>query len=468
MENIYKENTSKESTSRESISKKNVRCDGKWLVIGAGKSGIYAAKLLIAHGAEVVLYDDNDHAAFDEIKDEVTFFSGGIPKEVIEDIKKAVVSPGIPLESQMVRSCTEAGIEVIGEIELAYMFEKGDIAAITGTNGKTTTTALAGEIMKYTGDNVIVAGNIGEPYTKLVTGSDKDSHSVLEVSSFQLETIEHFRPHVSAVLNITPDHLNRHHTMENYIAAKFRIAENQDSSDYIVLNYEDEELRKRADGLKPKVVYFSSSRVLDEGIYLRDRKDICMKWDGKETRLCSTDELNLLGTHNYENVMAAAMITWLMGVKTEDIRKAVMEFKSVEHRIEYVCEKNGVVYYNDSKGTNTDAAIKGICSMTRQTFLIGGGYDKDADFTEWVECFPGRVKKLVLIGATKDKIADACDKAGFADYVKVDSFEEAVKYCAEYAEAGDAVLLSPACASWDMFKSYEERGRIFKKLVLEM
>ncbi len=445
----------------------NIFKDKKWLVIGAGKSGINAAKLLISSGAQIILYDDNEKASFDEIKEKAVFYAKEIPEDVLKDISEAVISPGIPLSCPAAEMCGKHKIKVIGEIELAYMFEKGDIAAITGTNGKTTTTALTGEIMKYTGDKVIVAGNIGEPYTKLVAGSEETSHSVLEVSSFQLETIEDFRPHVSAVLNITPDHLNRHHTMQNYIDAKLRIAENQEASDYIVLNYEDEILRKKAAKLKPKAVFFSSKRILDEGIYLRDEKDICMKWDGEETKICSISELSLLGTHNYENVMAAAMITRLMGVSIQDIQKAVKEFKSVEHRIEYVCEKNGVVYYNDSKGTNTDAAIKGICSMTRPAFLIGGGYDKDADFSEWVECFSGRVKKLVLIGATKDKIAKTCDEKGFSDYIKADSFEEAVDYCKNNAEPGDAVLLSPACASWDMFKSYEERGRIFKKLVLE-
>lgn len=439
----------------------------KWLVIGAGKSGVNAAKLLLGSGSEVVLYDDNEAASFDDIKDKVVFCAGSVPDDIMAGIREAVVSPGIPLESPVVKKCKEKHIKVIGEIELAFMYEKGDIAAITGTNGKTTTTALVGEIMKCSGDKVIVAGNIGEPYTGLVCDSCAGSHSVLEISSFQLETIEKFRPRVSAILNITPDHLNRHHTMENYIEAKFNIAKNQTGDDYIVLNYEDEILRKRADTLIPKAVFFSSKRELKEGIYLKDN-NICMRFDGKETEVCKTDELSLLGMHNYENVMAAVMVTWLMGVNIEDIRKAVKEFKSVEHRIEYVCERDGVVYYNDSKGTNTDAAIKGICSMVRPTFLIGGGYDKDADFTEWVKCFCGRVKKLVLIGATKDKIAKTCDEQGFTDYVKTDSLKEAVKYCMDNSEEGDAVLLSPACASWDMFKSYEERGKIFKKLVSEL
>lgn len=444
-------------------------CEGKkWLVIGAGKSGINAAKLLLNCGADVVMYDDNKEASFDEIKDNVKFFAGDIKDDILNEISEAVISPGIPPESRVVCRCMEKGIKIIGEIELAYMFEKGDVAAITGTNGKTTTTALTGEIMKYAGGKVIVAGNIGEPYTELVSDSDGSSHSVLEVSSFQLETIENFRPHVSAILNITPDHLNRHHTMENYICAKFNIAKNQNGSDYIVLNYDDEILRERAGSFTPKTVFFSSSHVLDEGAYMRSGKDIYVKFDGVETKICSIDELSLLGVHNYENVMAAILITWLMGVSKEDIRKAVISFKSVEHRIEYVCEKSGVVYYNDSKGTNTDAAIKGICSMTKPTYLIGGGYDKNADFSDWVDCFPGRVKKLVLIGATKDKIAKTCDDKGFTDYIKADSLEGAVKYCSDNAGEGDAVLLSPACASWDMFKSYEERGRIFKELVLNL
>ncbi|MGI5969764.1 MAG: UDP-N-acetylmuramoyl-L-alanine--D-glutamate ligase [Lachnospiraceae bacterium] len=439
----------------------------KWLVIGAGKSGIAAAKLLLANGAAVVLYDDNKDVDTEKFSDGMTFSLGHISDDILNTIDEAVISPGISLEIPLAVRCKKCGIKVISEIELAYRFDKGIVAAITGTNGKTTTTTLLGEIMKTSYDNVIVAGNIGNPYTEQVMDSDDKSCSVLEVSSFQLETVETFRPHVSAVLNITPDHLNRHHTMENYIDCKFNIAKGQKEDDYIVLNYEDMILRERADKLIPKVIYFSSKRELENGVYLNGSNEICVKMCGEEEVICNTDELILPGVHNYENVMAAVAMARLMGISYENIRNAVKSFKSVEHRIEYVCEKDGVIYYNDSKGTNPDAAIKGICSMTRPTFLIGGGYDKGSDYDEWINEFHGRVKKLVIIGETKDKIADTCDRLGFKDYVRADSFEEAVGYCINNSVSGDAVLLSPACASWDMFKSYEERGRIFKKLVLE-
>lgn len=435
-----------------------------WLVIGAGKSGQAAAGLLSDNDIKVILYDDNKDACVCGLSDNVLCAFGEISDSLLETVGCAVISPGISTEVEIAERCRKKGIEIIGEIELAYLFDKGKTAAITGTNGKTTTTTLLGEIMKSEYGNVIVAGNIGNPYTELVKESDENSCSVLEVSSFQLETTKSFRPRVSAVLNITPDHLNRHHTMENYIQAKLNVARAQTKEDYIVLNYEDEVLRKAAADLTPKVIFFSSKRVLEEGIFLKGDM-ICLRLCGKETDICKTGELNLIGEHNYENVMAAAVMAYLLGISIENIRNTVKAFESVEHRIEFVCEKNGVVYYNDSKGTNPDAAIKGICAMTRPTFLIGGGYDKGGEFDEWVRLFNGRVKKLVLIGATKERIAQTCDKYGFADYILMETFEEAVNYCMENAQAGEAVLLSPACASWGMFSNYEERGRIFKELV---
>lgn len=445
----------------------------KVLVAGVGKSGIAAAKLLLNKGCSVVLYDDKKTVDDDTIRDtfgnnaDVTMCTGSIPDEILPEIKYGVISPGIPLDAPSVCRFTDSGITIIGEVELAYLFEKGDVIAITGTNGKTTTTALTGDIMKKSGRKVFVAGNIGLPYTETVSQTDETSCSVLEVSSFQLETISSFRPRVSAVLNITPDHLNRHHTMDNYIKAKLDIAKNQTKDDVIILNYEDEVLRREAGNISARVIFFSSRHVLDEGVYLEDGKNIIVKLDGMRRLLCSTDELNVLGVHSYENVMAAIAMTWAMGVPAEDIYDAVTHFQSVEHRIEYVCEINGVKYYNDSKATNTDAAIKGITSMVRPTYLIGGGYDKQADFTEWIQSFGGTVKGLVLIGETKEQIAHTCDNLGFSKYKMAGGLKEAVDYCMDHAVSGDAVLLSPACASWDMFASYEERGRLFKKFVNE-
>lgn len=442
-----------------------------YLVIGTGRSGIAAARLLASEGKEVILYDDKediDKKAISEklnSSDNITIYGGSIPDEPAAAVEEVVVSPGVPLDCDTVMYWKDRGVKIIGEVELAYEHEKGVVAAITGTNGKTTTTSLVGEIMKKKYSKVCVAGNIGYPYTETVLNTDADSCSVLEVSSFQLETICSFRPAVSAILNITPDHLNRHHTMENYIEAKLSIAANQTSDDVIVLNYEDEILRAAADRLTPEVIFFSSARELEKGVFLRGGDRIVARLGGGERLVCNVNELMLPGIHNYENVMAAVAMSYAMGVSFDDIHDAVIGFKSVEHRIEYVCETDGVIYYNDSKGTNPDAAIKGIQAMSRPTYLIGGGYDKDADFTEWIEAFDGKVKKLVLIGATADQIAKTCDKAGFSDYIKLDSLKAAVDYCKDNAVSGDAVLLSPACASWDMFKSYEERGILFKQYV---
>ena len=337
------------------------------------------------------------------------------------------------------------------------------IIGITGTNGKTTTTTLLGEIMKAYQDDVFVVGNIGNPYTIAADLMTEHSIAVAEMSSFQLESIVSFRPNVSAILNYTPDHLNRHHTMEAYIAAKENIARNQKEDDYCVLNYEEPVMRKFAETLKCHVLFFSSQHKLEKGIYLDNDKIIYKNPD--EVEVCHVDELQILGTHNYENVMAAVCMAAVYGVPMETIRKAILAFKGVAHRIEYVAEKNGVVYYNDSKGTNPDAAIKAIQAMRRPTILLGGGYDKDSEYTEWINSFDGKVKKLILMGATKEKIARDCEKCDFHDYVYVDTFEEAMNLAVEMAEPGDAVLLSPACASWGMFPNYEVRGDKFKEIV---
>ena len=278
-----------------------------------------------------------------------------------------------------------------------------------------------------------------------------------------MESIVTFRPKVSAILNFTPDHLNRHHTMEAYVNAKKNIAKNQTAEDYCILNYEDERTREFGEHIDAQVIYFSSRQKLEKGIYL-DNGNMIYK-NPEEVLVCNVDELQLLGMHNYENYMAAVAMAAVYGVPMDIIRKVIRAFKGVEHRIEYVTEKNGVVYYNDSKGTNPDAAIKGIQAMNRRTVLLGGGYDKGSEFTEWINAFDGKVKKLILIGATKEKIAADAEKCGFHDYVFADTFEEAVLLAAKTAESGEAVLLSPACASWGMFPNYEVRGDEFKRIV---
>lgn len=442
----------------------------KVLVFGSGKSGIGASDLLAKVGAFPVIYDGNAKTDKDAVvhKTDGTYpvyvYAGELPKEVQDSLDLVVLSPGVPTDLPLVKSFYEQGLPVWGEVELAYRVGDGEVLAITGTNGKTTTTALLGKIMQDARESVFVVGNIGTPYTSKALEMKPNSVTVAEISSFQLETIDEFAPKVSAILNITEDHLNRHHTMEEYIRVKELITENQGTEDVCVLNYEDEVLREFGKHLTPRVVYFSSGRKLDEGIYL-DGNKIILKDGEKEIEVVKTEDLKLLGKHNFENVMAAVAMAYYDGVSLDSIRKSICEFTAVAHRIEYVTEKKGVVYYNDSKGTNPDAAIKGIQAMNRPTLLIGGGYDKQSGYDEWIEAFDGKVRYLVLIGQTKEKIKEAAEKHGFHDIILCEDLKEAVKVCEEKAQPGDAVLLSPACASWGQFDNYEQRGDMFKEYV---
>lgn len=447
-----------------------MQLDGKKvLVVGTGKSGIAAIKLLAAKNADIVVLEGNKDADKNDIAQRIgsdisyDLIIGELPVQVMEKIDIAVLSPGVPTDLPFVIELQELNIPVWGEIELAYICGAGKVFAITGTNGKTTTTALTGEIMKTYFKSVFVVGNIGMPYTEYALDMKDSSVTVAEVSSFQLETINKFRPEVSAILNITPDHLNRHHTMECYVEAKARIAQNQTKDQVCVLNYEDDYLRKIAKDIPADIFWFSSETKLDRGIWL-EGEDI-IYCDKEKIKVCTIHDMKLLGKHNYENVMAAVAIAMHAGVPIDCIRKAVKEFNAVEHRIEFVKEVNGVKYYNDSKGTNPDAAIKAVEAMVSPTVVIGGGYDKQSSYEEWIASFGDKVKCLVLLGATKDKIAQTARKAGFENIIMVESLEEAVKVSSEQAEPGDAVLLSPACASWDMFKSFEERGTMFKEFV---
>ena len=442
----------------------------KVLVAGTGISGIAAAKLLLAKGGEVVLYDGNENLDEEKLKknfDEdakITIVLGELKRTDLLGVELVIVSPGIPLDAPFTSVVDEAGIPIWGEIQLAYHCAKGRLVAITGTNGKTTTTALTGEIMKSFYDSVFVVGNIGDPYTAHALETTEESVTVAEVSSFQLETIMDFRPNVSAILNITPDHLDRHKTMDCYIQVKEGITKNQKEEDTCVLNYDDPVLREFGETLKCHVVYFSSRQTLKKGYYLQD--DCIVYNDGsKVTEIVRTDELKLLGRHNHENVMAAIAIGMTMGVPLDKIQATVKKFEAVEHRIEFVMERFGVKYYNDSKGTNPDAAMQAIKAMPGPTLLIAGGYDKHSEFDEWIESFDGKVRYLVLIGQTRDKIAECAKRHGFTDIMYAEDLLEAVQVCASYANPGDNVLLSPACASWGQFKNFEERGRKFKEYV---
>ena len=442
----------------------------KVLVVGTGISGIAAAELLQSKNVDTVLFDGNKELDVNKLYEkapelkEMPIILGELTEEQMHEFGVAVLSPGVPTDLPMVERLRAQNVAIWGEIELAYYFGKGRLIAITGTNGKTTTTALTGAIMKNYYKDVRIVGNIGIPYTSEAATMTDDTVTVAEISSFQLETIHDFCPEVSAILNITEDHLNRHHTMECYIKTKEDITRNQTKDQVCILNYEDEVLRSFGESAPAKVVYFSSHRKLDNGFYL-EGEDIYYAVDGQRTHVINVNELNLLGRHNYENVMAACAMSVNFGVPMDKIVEVLKTFQAVEHRIEYVTEKRGVKFYNDSKGTNPDAAIQGIRAMNRPTFLIGGGYDKQSEYDEWIEAFDGKVKKLVLIGQTAEKIENCAHRHGFMDTVRKDTFEEAIQYCYDNAKSGDAVLLSPACASWGMFPNYEERGRIFKEYV---
>ena len=442
----------------------------KVLVAGSGKSGIAAADLLKKIGAEVTIYDGNQNLDREEIlsglenREEVEVILGELPKTVISHMDLMILSPGIAIDAPFVNEVRAAGVPIWGEVELAYVTGKGKVVAITGTNGKTTTTALTGEILASYYEKVDVVGNIGIPYTHTALNSTEDTVTVAEISSFQLETIHTFHPDVSAVLNITPDHLNRHYTMECYTDVKMSITKNQSADEPVILNYEDKILRAYAPKLHNKIIWFSSKQVLEEGIYLEGKNIVYATKTGKQV-ITTTEDTTLVGIHNIENIMAAIGISLMMGIPADIIKKAITKFKAVAHRIEYVDTIDDVIYYNDSKGTNTDASIKAIEAMSRPTVLIAGGYDKKVSFDQWAASFGGKIKCLVLLGETSGQIAESVQKYGFENIVFTKSLEEAVNVCKEKAEPGVAVLLSPACASWDMFDSYEQRGDMFKELV---
>ncbi len=441
----------------------------KALVCGMARSGIAAAKLLNRLGARVTLQDmkKREEISADVLALEgegIVLYTGANPDEIACAQDLIVLSPGIPCDLPFIAAAENAGIEVISEVELAYRLTPCPITAITGTNGKTTTTTLTGEIMKTAYSGTAVVGNIGIPYSEEVERLTEKDWVVAEISSFQMEKAKEFHPHISAVLNITPDHLNRHKTMDVYIAMKERVFAKQTAEDFCILNHGDEACRKMADKTAAKVFFFDSSETLAEGIYL-DGDAIEVRWGAINETLIHVDELQILGVHNYENVMAAAAMGICAGIALDTIRAVLKGFAGVAHRIEYVATVDGVDYYNDSKGTNVDASIRAVLAMKKPIVLIGGGYDKGSSFDEWTKLFPGRVKHLVLIGVTAPKVRASAEKFGFTAISDCETFAEAVDLCREKAEDGDCVLLSPACASWGMFDNYEQRGDMFKEQV---
>lgn len=445
--------------------------DKKVLVCGIALSGISAAILLNKMGAFVTLQDIKtedkiDYNDLQLIKDNnINLYLGKNPDDILYDIDYIIVSPGIPLTLPYIQKAKKLNIPIIGELELGYIFCKSQVIGITGTNGKTTTTTLVSEIIKNFKGKVYTVGNIGIPFTSQVLSINEDDICVAEVSSFQLETIKTFRPNIACVLNITPDHLDRHKTYENYILSKENIFSNQKEDDYLILNYDDKICFDMARKSKSKVIFFSTKEELDRGIFYK-KNNIFVKLD--QEYVISTEKIKVLGLHNIENIIAAIAISECLKIPKNIIIETINNFKGVEHRIEYVTKINNIKFYNDSKGTNVEAAIKSIEAMERPILLIAGGYDKKVSFTEFAKVINKKVKQLVLIGESSDKIIEECNKLGYTNIIKVNTLEEAVKTCYIKAENGDCILLSPACASWDMFKSYEERGNLFKEIVLNL
>lgn len=450
----------------------------KILVVGMARSGLAAARYLLRQGAVLVV---NDSKSQEDLKDicqelesmgDVRFILGRNPNiDEVQDIDMAVVSPGVPLDLDYIMAIKMNRKKVISEIELAYqagLKKNIRFVGITGTNGKTTTTSLVGEIFKAQGVETYVVGNIGNPAIEAVEMAGDGAVLVTELSSFQLESIDMFSPTASTVLNLTEDHLNRHHTMENYAKAKARIFENQVDDTVCILNYDDPITRSMAEDCHADVVFFSRKDKFERGIYLDDDNNIIVNNEIEEIALLKADELSLPGGHNLENCMAAIGLTLALGVEIEVLVKVLKTFKAVEHRLEYVDTVKGVKYVNDSKGTNPDSTIKAVQSYKDPIILIAGGYDKGSDFNELFEIAKDYVRSVVILGQTGDLIEDTARKHGFTDLYRVNDLKEAVEKSAQIAKEKDIVLLSPACASWGMYNNYEERGREFKNLVADL
>ena len=431
------------------------------LVCGIARSGIAAAKLLLNRGAKVTLHDTKSEVTGECLPD-VTYLLGCEPDEIVQNYDLIVISPGISIYKPFVQKAYQLNIPVWGEAELAYRCCPCPITAITGTNGKTTVTTLVGEIMKRHIPGTVVAGNIGIPLTGFMDTLTPNDWVVAEISSFQLETAVQFRPAISTVLNMTEDHLDRHKDMETYIHMKERIFANQGENDCTILNYENPITRE----MKPpgKTIFFSSARLprIETGVYLRDAS-IYARLDATQSEQFVAQLMHIRA--HPENALAATALCLCAGVPIPVIAEGLKAFKGVAHRLEFVETLYSVDYYNDSKATNTDAAIQALKAMGRPVVLIGGGYDKQTDFSSWVQLFPKRVKKLLVLGQTAGQIIDTCEARGFTEYEQVNSLEEAVKRAYALAVPGDCVVLSPACASFDMFANFEERGNTFKEFV---
>jgi UDP-N-acetylmuramoylalanine--D-glutamate ligase len=446
----------------------------KTLVLGAGKSGIASARFLAEHGATVALHDRQAIADWSDeargLKEScgVGLIDGQIPSWLLDQIDLVVISPGVPANSIPARYVERKDGEVIGEVELAYRFLKGRIIGITGSNGKTTTTTLIGELLRNSGIETLVGGNIGTPLLELTRSATERTWSVVELSSFQLETIRDFRPHIAVATNVTPNHMDRYDFFADYAAAKHRLLMNQTSEDVAILNADNETTASWASGLKAHVSMFSVRRELEEGLFLRGRELVC-RANGKEKVLTTRDEIFVRGLHNVENVLAAFAAGLAAGASPESMRETVRDFKGVEHRIEFVAEIEGVRFYNDSKATSVDATLKALEALSEEpgkTVLILGGRGKNAPYAPLSPLIEKIVRALVLIGEDAANIESQL--SGTAPIVRAGSMADAVRESLQTAESGDSVLLAPACASFDMFRSFEERGTVFKREVANL
>ncbi|MCB2154377.1 UDP-N-acetylmuramoyl-L-alanine--D-glutamate ligase [bacterium] len=443
-------------------------------VLGAARSGVGAMSLLRHHGIEVVLVDERPAMEFRSLirrlhRALVTYHFGNVTEDVLNGCDALVISPGVPLEHWLNQAAMDRGLETISEVELASYFAGSPICAITGTNGKTTTTTLVGQMMTDAGKNAVVSGNIGRAFSDGVLASQdttRDTVLVTEVSSFQLESIERFHPHVAAILNISRDHEDRYPDMRDYIEAKYRITENQEEGDHLILNYDDPLCRKAAEETYANVWWFSMKERVEQGAYL-DGDTIFLVEDGLKVPVCVLEDVPIPGMHNVENTLAALILGRRMGASLDSLLATLRKFKGVEHRIEFVgASPRGVLFYNDSKATNVDSLEKALLSFDKPVVLVAGGQHRNANYDRLTQLVRDRVKALVLLGEAAPLMQKQW--SGLVETKVVKDMEEAVKQADSFANEGDVVLLSPACASWDMYKDYEERGRIYKRHVRQV
>lgn len=444
----------------------------KIVVLGAGISGIGVAGILQQLGANVIL---NDAKPAEKIKQDfsgletqgVKLIFGMQDESILQNVDYLVISPGISIDLPLIQKAKSQGTLVMSEVEVAYQLCRAPIIAITGTNGKTTTTTLVGEMLQTTEKEIVIGGNIGTSLTKEVASVASDGMVVAEISSFQLEAVVDFRPKIAAILNLTPDHLDRHKTMEIYKKAKETIFKNQTADDFLVLNYDDAQVRDMAERCTARVMFFSRKEELSEGIYVKN-ETITILWDGKKYEVCSVNDIKIKGGHNIENTLAACGMAFLAGAKVIELAKVIKNFGGVEHRIEFVARINGAEYYNDSKATNPESSVKALEAFDGHVILIAGGRDKKTDLTEFVQFIRDKVDHLILLGEAQARFKEAACHGGVKNIHTVQSFKEAVHIAHNLAGVNQVVLLSPACSSYDMFDNYEERGKVFKNLVRQL